>query len=586
MFNEVIFLIFRRMRVPLIILVLSYAISIVGFTLIPGQDDQGNPWHMDFFHAFYFVSFMGSTIGFGEIPYPFTDAQRYWTIFTIYLTVIAWLYGIGTLISLIQEPAFRRAITHARFVHSVRRLREPFFLVCGYGDTGEHLVRVMVDRHHQAVVVDIDPQRIDHLEISQLPMDVPGLAADAADPTILDDAGLRHPACKGVVALTNDDSANLHIALAGRLLAPDERIIVRAESREAVANLHSFGIHDVINPYDSFAEWLAMAIHSPSLYLIHDWMIGLYRRPLTDLLQPPKGLWIVCGYGRFGKAVYENLRREGVEVVVVDAFPDRNRVPEGTIVGRGTEAKTLQEAGIGQAVGIVAGTNDDADNLSIILTARELKPEIFTVARQNRSRNGALFDSVLSPERGGRHGLLDLVMQPAEMMAQKVVALMMSPMLVRFLAHARQQDNEWANVLVSRIIDVTGEEEHPITWRIKITPEGAPALYEMLSEGRQVLLDDLEHDPRYREKRLHVVPLMIERPGEGDLILPEMDEPLRLGDRILFAGLPEAHGSMALLVHNYSALEYVITGIERPDGVVWRWVDAWRNRKGRERAGT
>lgn len=582
MSNEVIFLIFRRMRLPLIILVLSYAVSIFGFTLVPGQDDQGRPWHMDFFHAFYFVSFMGSTIGFGEIPYPFTDAQRYWAIFTIYLTVIAWLYGIGTLISLIQEPAFRRAITHARFRRAVRRLRDPFYLVCGYGDTGEHLVRVMVDRFHQAVVVDIDPDRINHLEIAQLPMDVPGLTADASDPTILEDAGLRHPACQGVVALTNDDSANLHIALAARLLAPDERIIVRAESRAAVANLQSFGIHDVINPYDSFAEWLAMAIHSPSLYLIHDWMIGLYHRPLADLLQPPKGLWIICGFGRFGKAVYENLRREGVEVVVVDAYPDQNGAPAGTILGRGTEAATLKEAGIDRAVGIVAGTNDDADNLSIILTAKELKPGLFTVARQNRSRNGALFSRMLKESPDDRTGLLDLVMQPAEMMAQKVVALMMAPMLVRFLAYARQQDNEWANILISRIIDVTGEDEHPVTWRIKITPEGAPAVYEMLREGREVMLDDLEHDPRYREKRLHVVPLMIERPGEGSIMLPDMDLSLRLGDRILFAGLPEARGSMALLVHNYNALEYVVTGIERPSGLVWRWLDGLRHSPAQE----
>jgi len=552
MFNEVIFLIFRRMRVPLIILVLSYAVSILGFTLIPGQDDQGNPWRMDFFHAFYFVSFMGSTIGFGEIPYPFTDAQRYWTIFTIYLTVIAWLYGIGTLISLIQEPAFRRAITHARFVQSVRRLREPFYLVCGYGDTGEHLVRVMVDRNHQAVVVDIDPQRIDHLEISQLPMDIPGLAADASDPTILEDAGLRHPACRGVVALTNDDSANLHIALAGRLLAPDEhpcgeRTPSLRKADSAVRQLDQAKRHSASHGGQEQAQQnvehagsraAEQGHEQPGFGMVHEPVPVESRSGHGEQTCPEQeGLWIVCGYGRFGKAVYENLRKEGVDVVVVDAFPDTNRVPDGSIVGRGTEADTLREAGIDRAVGIVAGTNDDADNLSIILTARELKPGIFTVARQNRSRNGALFDAVLSPERGGQHGLLDLVMQPAEMMAQKVVALMLSPMLVRFLAYARTQDNEWANVLVSRIIDVTGEEEHPITWRIKVTPEGAPALYEMLLEGRQV------------------------------------------GDRVLFAGLPEAHASMALLVHKYGALEYVITGIEQPDGVVWRWLA--RAREGR-----
>ena len=90
--NNIIYLVLRRLRMPLITLIVIYAISVLGFVLIPGQDDEGNPWRMGFFHAVYFVSFMGSTIGFGEIPYPFTDAQRMWALIMIYATVISWLY--------------------------------------------------------------------------------------------------------------------------------------------------------------------------------------------------------------------------------------------------------------------------------------------------------------------------------------------------------------------------------------------------------------------------------------------------------------------------------------------------------------
>ncbi|MGB5606347.1 MAG: ion channel, partial [Gammaproteobacteria bacterium] len=74
--QNLVYLLLRRMRAPLIVVILAYAVTILGLVLIPGVDDQGNPWRMSFFHAFYFVSFMGSTIGFGEIPYAFTDAQR------------------------------------------------------------------------------------------------------------------------------------------------------------------------------------------------------------------------------------------------------------------------------------------------------------------------------------------------------------------------------------------------------------------------------------------------------------------------------------------------------------------------------
>ncbi|OAD21131.1 TrkA-N domain-containing protein, partial [Candidatus Thiomargarita nelsonii] len=90
--NTIIFWVMRRMRVPLLILLTAYTVAMVGMTLIEGVDAQGQPWRMDFFHAFYFVSFMGTTIGFGEIPYEFSSAQRMWVTLSLYMTVVAWIY--------------------------------------------------------------------------------------------------------------------------------------------------------------------------------------------------------------------------------------------------------------------------------------------------------------------------------------------------------------------------------------------------------------------------------------------------------------------------------------------------------------
>ena len=125
--NNLLYLLLQRMRLPLIVVILAYATSITGLVLIPGMDDQGNPWQMSIFHAFYFVSFMGSTIGFGEIPYPFTDPQRIWTTVAMYLTVISWLYAIGSLFAVLQDPAFKRVLAYATFTRSVRKIKESFY---------------------------------------------------------------------------------------------------------------------------------------------------------------------------------------------------------------------------------------------------------------------------------------------------------------------------------------------------------------------------------------------------------------------------------------------------------------------------
>lgn len=266
--DNVIYLILRRMRQPLLVLIGTYAVAMAGMVLIPAQDEAGQPVALSFFHAFYFVSYMSTTIGFGELPNAFTDAQRIWVAFAVFATVAVWLYAIGTLIALLQDQTFQRAITEGRFRRRVQRRRDPFYLVCGYGQTGTALVRSLTDRHQHAVVIDIDQARVNMLKLDSLREYVPALCADARRPESLDAAGLRHPLCQGVVALTNVNEANLKIAIAAKLMHPRIRVICRADSHDIEANMASFGTDHIYDPFDTFALDMAIAIQAPCLSLL------------------------------------------------------------------------------------------------------------------------------------------------------------------------------------------------------------------------------------------------------------------------------------------------------------------------------
>lgn len=87
--------------------------------------------------------------------------------------------------------------------------------------------------------------------------------------------------------------------------------------------------------------------------------------------------------------------------------------------GRGTEEDTLTEADIEHAVGIVAGTDNDANNLSIVMTARAMTNKLFVIARQNYRENDALFRAVDA----------DMVMHPSAIVAGKIRVLLATPML-------------------------------------------------------------------------------------------------------------------------------------------------------------
>ena len=60
------------MRAPLITLIVILSVSVVGLTLIPGVDLEGRPAFISLFQAFYFMSYTAATIGFGELPWPFS----------------------------------------------------------------------------------------------------------------------------------------------------------------------------------------------------------------------------------------------------------------------------------------------------------------------------------------------------------------------------------------------------------------------------------------------------------------------------------------------------------------------------------
>ncbi len=566
--ENITFVVLRRMHAPLLALIVSYTIAILGLVLIPGRDAAGHVWRMDLFHAFYFVSYTATTIGFGELPFEFTDAQRLWVTVTLYLTVIVWVYSIGTLIALLQDPAFRQSVAERRFARRIRRLTERFYLVCGYGETGSALVRALTERDQLAVVVEISRERVSYLRLESLRQYVPALCGDASRPHYLLDAGLRHPRCAGVAALTNLNAVNLKIAIASKLLRPHMPVICRADSREVESNMASFGTDHIVDPFDTFAAQLAVAVQTPCLYLLRSWLTGRRGDDLPEPVYPPRrGLWILCGYGRFGKAVSARLRALGLEIVIVEARPELTGVPEGGCVpGRGTEAVTLREAGIDRAVGLVAGTDDDVDNLAILMTALGLNSGLFVVLRQNLEENQPIVEAVSTA----------MVMHPPTVIADKVRVLLGTPLLSEFEQLAIHQPDSWACELVSRITGIVTTRV-PTVWEVSVDQDGAYAVALALAGGRRVSLSQVLADPLQRDRPLAAIALLLVRPGER-MLLPEPDTALRVGDRLLLCGRHQVRDRMEWTLQNQGSLAYVLVGEHRPQGYLWRRLVPGRGR--------
>ncbi len=534
------FILLRRLRYPLAVVVLVYAVAVFGFTLVPGVDPEGKPWTMSFLQAFYFVTILGTTIGLGEVPHPFSDLQRLWATFAMYSTVVSWLYALGSTFGVLQDPVFRRILHESRIERLVRRLREPFHLICGYDDAGSRVVRELTEDGRRAVVVEIDAARADAVDIEDLTMQVPALAGDASDPRTLLLAGLTHPMCAGVVALTGDDHVNIKVALTARLLNPGLPVLCAVRDHASHARMAASGADHLINPDDTFAERVALSIRTPSLHVIYEALTTQTGTAYDDVQNLPRGRWLLCGFGPFTRALRRHLERLDVECVVVAAELDDSCDDKNSVRGDPTDAAVLRRADIEHATAIVAGTTLDSDNLLIALTARALNKRIFVVARETRRRNAAVFKAAPA----------DLVTLSGYVVAAEVLRVIRTPQLWTFLRQARDQDEAWAAALLARMRELIGDEVVE-PWSIECAPNAAPTVCEALGRGELVTIGRLMLRNEAGAEPERAVPLLLEREQSREL-LPALDTALAPGDRILFCGRARARSAMRRLVASHA----------------------------------
>ncbi|MFO1205806.1 MAG: NAD-binding protein [Burkholderiales bacterium] len=555
------FIALRRMRAPLIAIVAIYAVSIAGLTLIPGIDAEGRPTPpLGFFDAFYFVSYTATTIGFGEIPTAFSYGQRMWVVVCIYLSVVGWTYSIVTVLNLLREEAFQYARAMQTFARRVRRMADPFFLVAGFGETGRLVCHALDHLGIPFVVLDESADRIDETKLQDFQRDVPAFTADASNPEVLLLAGLRHPNCRGVVAITDEDATNLAVAMSVRLLNDPIPVMCRVQNKDIAANMASFGTDHIINPFEKFAEYLSLAVRSPGSYQLLEWLTGVPGSELRPEAVPPHGHWVIAGFGRLGSEVAGCLAQHDMDLTVI--APDAGQVTaHRCVAGTGTEAGTLREAGIEHAVGIVAASDNDVNNLSIAVTAKEVNPGLFVVIRRNRESNRALFEAFGA----------NLEMVPSEIVAHECLAVLTTPLLSRFLAIVKQQDDAWADAVVERLQRCAGTRV-PATWTVELNARSAPAI-EWHLRRRDLVLARLLRNPGNREEWLDCHPLLLVRLG-GEILLPEPTTRIDARDRILFAGTPQAASLQALVLSNRNAAEYIVTGRDATGAWVWEWLRA------------
>ncbi len=97
---------------------------------------------------------------------------------------------------------------------------------------------------------------------------------------------------------------------------------------------------------------------------------------------------VICGFGRNGQQTARTLLTHKIDFIVIDSRPEMIelwREYEGTevlhLIGDATDDKVLQKAGIDKAHSLICALPNDAQNVFVVLSARQLNPNLKIVSR-------------------------------------------------------------------------------------------------------------------------------------------------------------------------------------------------------------
>ncbi len=167
----------------------------------------------------------------------------------------------------------------------------------------------------------------------------------------------------------------------------------------------------------------AYALSAISSYIID----GEFRRHYSILkrakkIQKLENHIIICGYGRNGRQIVKELEDAGQQFIVIDNADNAiEKLSQSAkrfyIAGDATEDKTLINAGIKRARALVTTLPEDADNVFVVLTAREMNDKLLIISRASidssyKKLKMAGADNVVMPDKVGGTHMASMVMKP------------------------------------------------------------------------------------------------------------------------------------------------------------------------------
>ncbi len=204
-----------------------------------------------------------------------------------------------------------------------------------------------------------------------------------------------------------------------------------------------------VKPLDSTGKWLtiflilsSIVIYGYAISVITEYVIGenifkkLIIRRMEKRIQKLANHVIIVGYGRTGKRAVLKLQDYNRKVVIIDTNkPENDPLIDYEnvyfIEGDATKDEVLETAGIRQAKALITTINNDAENLFVVLTSRQLNPKLIIVSRVSAENS----------EHKMKLAGANRVILPEEIGGEFMASMVVTPDLVEFINALSKEDS-------------------------------------------------------------------------------------------------------------------------------------------------
>ena len=183
-------------------------------------------------------------------------------IFTMFLLIGGYgvfVYSVTIAIAFLIEGQLLSIFKQRKMIRTVEKLSD-HYIICGLGDTGIHVLEEMLKSDVNFVGIEVDEERLEHLEETLEFLYVEG---DATDDDVLIRAGVKQ--AKGLVTCLSRDQDNLFVVISAKNLNPKIRVVSKAVENNSPDKLITAGADEVVLPDHIGGIRLASGILEPHL---------------------------------------------------------------------------------------------------------------------------------------------------------------------------------------------------------------------------------------------------------------------------------------------------------------------------------